>query len=102
MTNRRWSVLLALVAAADCLGAELVRERWSAKEIPATHPGTMKVEQGEKALRLVFDLSALHRKLTVHHASLYCFTEANLQPVKGPEIYFARKIGRASCRERVS
>jgi len=92
MTSRCLLVLFVMAAAADCRGAELVRERWSAKDVPATHPGTMRVEQGDKALRLVFDLSALHKALKIHRASLYCFTEANLQPTKAPEIYFAQRL----------
>jgi hypothetical protein len=68
-------LVIVLWAAAAAQG-DLVRQRWGAggKGEAVTHPGTLKVLPAGKAVRLVFDLSAIPKDAKVHHASLDCFT----------------------------
>ncbi|HRR82278.1 MAG TPA: hypothetical protein P5118_19010 [Planctomycetota bacterium] len=73
-------LLLLAIALATVARAELVSERWGGAGTPCTHPGTMKVDRGEQAPRLVFDLAALPKEAKVHHASLFCSTSGGGQP----------------------
>ena len=73
------TVMLAL-ATAGLHGAELVRERWAAKDTACAHPGALTVTQAGRTPRLLFDLSALPQETRIHHASLHCFTQGHAQP----------------------
>jgi len=66
--------------------ADLVCERWAGRGATATHAGAMTVERGGSELRLVFDLSDLPAGAGVCRASLYCFTQGDVQPVKPAKI----------------
>jgi len=70
------STLLPVATARGSMRAE----RWGDAGPGLAHPGTLKVLPTGKATRLVFDLSALPRGSTVHHASLYCFASGRTQP----------------------
>ncbi|HUT32792.1 MAG TPA: hypothetical protein VNE39_04890 [Planctomycetota bacterium] len=84
----KW-VLLALWGFAQPCAAGLVGERWGGKDAPCTHPGTLKIVQGKAGPRLVFDLSAIPKGATVHHASLFCFTQRGVQPTEPARILVA-------------
>jgi hypothetical protein len=85
-------VAVVAVAAAPCR-ADLVSERWGAEGTSCTHPGTLKVTQGKMGPRLVFDLSAIPRGATVHHASLYCFTQGDVQPTEPASLSPVARLG---------
>jgi len=71
-----------------------VGERWGGPKSPCTHPGTLKILQAKAGPRLVFDLSAIPRGATVHHASLLCFTENDAQPVHPAILCPVQSLGR--------
>ncbi len=74
-------VLVLLTAAAAIASAELVRESWGEKG-KFTYPGTLKVVAAGKVPRLVFDLSAVPKGATVHHASLSCPAGQPREPIR--------------------
>ena len=84
------------VAAAPCR-ADLVSERWGAEGAASAHPGTLKVRRDGDATQLVFDLSALPKGAKVHHASLFCFTRANRQPVTPAVVQVVGNAGAAAA-----
>ena len=69
--------------------AVLVSERWAGSGTPAAHQGTLRAVRDGALTRLEFDLSALPAEAAVRHASLYCFTKGNAQPVEPARILAA-------------
>jgi len=77
--------VVLLIAVADAR-ADLVCERWAGRGATATHAGAMTVERSDSGLRLVFDLSDLPAGSDVYRASLFCFTQGDVQPVEPARI----------------
>lgn len=90
--HRTALALTACLAVSPCARAELVRERWGAADTPSSHPGTLKVMRDGQAPRLVFDLSALQPGARIHRASLYCFTQDDLQPREPAQVFAAETV----------
>ena len=87
---------LAIVvwAVASACQAGFVVERWGAGA-KCTHPGTLKVARAGQGTEMIFDLSALPKGATIHHASLFCTTANSRQPRTPAVIHAGGKVGAA-------
>ena len=61
--------------------ADLISERWAGGDT-AGHPNSMTVEVSGSQVQMAFDLTALPAGAQIYDASLYCFTQGNVQPVE--------------------
>ena len=87
-----------LLASAVCLAvasagqADVVGQRWGGANTRCTHPGTLRIVQSRTGPRLVFDLSAIPKGATIHHASLHCFTQDDVQPTEPARVHATGKL----------
>ena len=91
---RRTGLVIPILWAAASCPAELVSQRWGAKDATCTHAGTLTVRRDGGATTLELDLSSLPRDAAIHHASLYCFTKDGAQPRTPARIHDAPVSGR--------